>query len=93
MGKEPSLAQIQADKYKAIQEQAKQYMNVVYGPSIWYQAPEAEPNILIRWIRCLAEGNMDAADEYMTLIGQMAAEQQIAAEQKIAAELRKPKGG
>jgi len=55
-------------------DQADRYMKAVYGPDIYYQAPEVEPNILIRWIRSIAALDPEHAEEHMTQIESMAME-------------------
>jgi hypothetical protein len=73
--KRPSVKDIQAQKYLVFQQQAIRYMEGVYGKSVWFMAPETFDNVLIRWIRALAEGNPDYGEEQMALIETMIQEQ------------------
>jgi cytochrome c-type biogenesis protein CcmH/NrfF len=65
------------EKWEAIKSQAQRYMVAVYGERIWYSAPELEPNLLVQWIRALAEGNTDWANQLMDRIEEMAEEQKV----------------
>lgn len=47
---------------------AQRYLEARYGESWMYRAPETYPNILERWIRAVADGNEDAAEDAMLTI-------------------------
>jgi hypothetical protein len=56
-----------------IRDQANRYMVAVYGSDYVFRAPEAFPNILIRWIWAVAADQLDFAEEQMARIEELAA--------------------
>jgi hypothetical protein len=56
------------------QDQARRYMEAVYGKSVWFMAPETFENVLERWIWSVANGEYDFAEVQMARIEEMAAE-------------------
>jgi hypothetical protein len=56
----------QVDKAR---EQARRYMEAVYGKNVWFKAPETFSNVLERWIWAVASSTEDTlGEECMTAI-------------------------
>lgn len=53
-------------------EQARRYMEAIYGDDVWFRAPETFTNLVERWIWAVASGHQEAAADTMTTIEQLA---------------------
>lgn len=58
---------------EAVRDQARRYMEAVYGKAIWFAAPETINNVLERWIWGVASNAPSWAEESITRIEEMAA--------------------
>jgi hypothetical protein len=69
-----------ADGFLQVKDQAKRYMEAVYGKDVWFKAPETFDNILVRWIWAIAASEIDFANVQMTKIEELAAADRAAAQ-------------
>lgn len=55
-------------------DQARQYLEAVYGENVWYKAPETFGNLVERWMYAVACGSQTLGAETMDFIKLLASE-------------------
>jgi hypothetical protein len=53
---------------------ARRYLEAVYGPDVWFRAPETFGNLVERWIWCVASAAREHAEATMDEICRQAAQ-------------------
>ena len=71
-GKVTDLVTGMREREDPVQKQAQRYMEAVYGPGVWFRAPETFGNVLIRWIYAVASSMPLEAEKCMAKIEEMA---------------------